>query len=395
MLEAQRFFYFMSDDPEPVHEHNPLWDTALPLTRHQQTNTYGAPSGDTLTYGEYFKAVSKFIDAHLSDFLSKAIFHFVKRTHSPHDISRIHIHLEKHGAFYHPARIVLSLPHGSITLVVNVAVSMVGKNFIQDEYRHLKRLADRSSHPWVPAVFGFDKIRVDKQRFVRMFLGQWFQGFHEFHVSETGDSGVLGIRVWDPENENLFLTRHQTQRVFEQAAMILTAYYHIETFEQIHAWHHAAGDFVVCVHEDEPRVKLITVRGYEPLFKLSGESDPLETMLNTLLIFLLKMSIRLRIDRMDGVGDMVWIDMDVVEAIIHGFFKGLVWQAKTSRIPYALIDAFKAFFLHLPETDIRDIFKGLVHQIDPNNPDLPVIKSNLDLHMEAVLSGIRKMKTTR
>lgn len=394
MLEAQRFFYFMSDDAEPVHEHNPLWDTALPLARHQHTDTDGATSGDVLTYGEYFKAVSKFIDAHLSDFLSKAIFHSVKRIQSPHKISRIHIHLEKHGAFYHPARLVLSLPDGNVTLVVNVAVSMVGKKTIKDEYRHLKRLAGRSFHPWVPAVFGFDKIRVDRQRSVQMFLGEWFQGFHEFHLSETGDSGVLGIRVWDPKNGSLFLSRRQTQRVFEQAAMILTAYYNIETFEQIDAWHHAAGDFVVCVQEHEPRVKLITVRRYEPLFKLSGEIDTLETILNTLLIFLLKMSIRLRIDRMDGVGDMAWIGMDIVEAIIRGFFKGLVLQAKASRIPHALIDAFKAFLLGLPETDIRDIFKGLVHQIDPKNPDLPVITSNLDLHMEAVLSGLRKMKTT-
>ena len=173
--------------------------------------------------------------------------------------------------------------------------------------------------------------------------------------------------------------------------MILTIYYNVETFEQITSWHHAAGDFVVCLHEDEPSLKLITVRAYKPFFSVSEEVVGLETILNTLLIFLLNLSIRLRVDRMDGVGDVAWVEADVVQGIFNGFFKGLALQAEDLYIPHDLIEAFKTFLLHLPEMDIRDILKGIVHQIDPHSSDLPVIKKNLDNHVEMVLSELRRM----
>lgn len=394
MLEKQPVLYFVSHDPQPIHDKSPLWHKDLPLCRHQHPGSNITPAGENLTYGEYFQAAAEFLQAHRSDFIPKAVFNIIKQKVDAAEISGIHIHLEKHGAFYHPSRIVVVVSECRVSLVLNVAVSAEGKRTIQGEYHQLKKLAGRFSPAWMPRVYGYGRSRNRKGRHVRMFLGEWLEGFHEFHLSEREDTKTKEIRVWDSNNRNLFLSKFQTQSVFEQTAMILTAYYDIETFEQIDAWHHAAGDFIVCMREEKPRVKLISVRRYMPLFKLSKEIDTLETILNTLLIFLLKISIRLRIDRMDGVGDMAWIDMDVVEAIIRGFFKGLVLQAETSRIPYDLIDAFKVFLLHLPETDIRDIFKRLVHQIDPKNPDLPVIKSNLYLHTEAALSAIRKMQTT-
>ena len=392
MPEQQRFLYFLSDDPEPVHGNNPLWDTVLPQDRHQHPRPETAPADETLTYGEFFEAVSMFIGTHLSDYISKAIFYTVKRTIASHEISRIHIHLEKHGAFYHPARIVLLLADCRISLVLNVAISTLGKNTIKNEYGLLRQLGNRTSPAWVPRVFGYDRVGIDGQRYAQMFLGEWFEGFHEFHVSEETGLHKTGIRVWDPENGHLFLSRNQTRHVFELTAMVLTVYYNIETFEQITSWHHAAGDFVVCLHGDEPSLKLITVRAYKPFINVSEEDVGLETILNTLLVFLLNLSIRLRVDRMDGVGDVAWVEADVVPGIISGFFKGLVLQAENSHIPHDLIEAFKTFLLHLPEMDIRDILKGIVHQIDPKSPDLAVIKQNIDNHVETVLSQLRRMK---
>lgn len=393
MPQQQRTFYFAADDPDPVHRNNYRWNTALPLDRNQHPGPGETPAGEGLTYGEYFEAVTEFLSSHQSDFIAKAVFHIVNRPIDPGEISHIQIHLEKHGAFYHPARIVMSLTDSQISLVLNVAVSKRGKEIIRNEYRQLRQLAKRVSSTWVPRVFGWDRVRIDGQRHVQMFLGEWFEDFHEFHVSKKNGPGETGIRVWDPDNGNLFFSHQQARHVFHQAAMILTAYYNIETFEQIASWHHAAGDFVVCLQGEEPSLKLITVRGYKPLFNLSGDIDGLETILNTLLIFLLNLSIRLRVDRMDGVGEVVWVALDVVPDIISGFFKGLVIQAEASHIPPALIDAFKSFLLHLPESDIRDIFKGLVRQLDLKNPDLPVMKHNLEKHVGVFLSELRLMKT--
>ena len=391
-MPEQRYVYFMSDDPEPVSDNGPLWTTAIPQSRHRQPSPEAAPSRKNLTYGEFFEALSLFVETHLSDFISKYFSRSKRQVIDSHEISRIHVHLEKHGVFYHPARILLFLPHCQIALVANVAVSKAGKNLIRNEYRLLEQLTGQISPAWVPRVFGCDKVRIDKQRHVLVFLGEWFEGFHEFHVSDRTGQGETNIRVWDPNNENLFLTRYQAQHVFEQAAMILTVYYDITTFEQISSWHHAAGDFVVCLRQGIPRVKLITVRAYEPLFNMSGVSIELETILNTLLIFYLNLTLRLRIDRKDGIGDMVWIESDVVQAITRGFLNGLMLQAENTNIPAELSDAFKIFLLRIPEMDIREIFMGIVNKIDPKNPDLPVIKQNLDSHVEAVLSERNQMK---
>jgi hypothetical protein len=391
-IPEQQYVYFMSDDPEPVTDNNPLWDTSLPLSRHQQPHPGTTPALKQLTYGEFFKAVSVFIETHLSDILSNAIFTLKRPSLSPHEISPVHIHLEKHGAFYHPAKILLWPAGQRIALVGNVAVSTEGKNIVQKEYQLLRQLADHVSPAWVPRVFGCDTVWIDDQRHIQMFLGEWFEGYHEFHVSEKRGSGVTSMRVWDSKNETLFLTRHQTQTVFEQTAMILTAYYNIETFEQITHWHHAAGDFVVCLKKGKPFVKLISVRGYEPLFNPSLASEGLEAVLNTLLIFLLNLSVRLRVDRMEGVGDLTWIETNVVPGIIHGFFNALALQAENDHIPFELIDAFKTFLLRIPEMDIRKNFMGIVNHINPKSPDLPVIKQNIDAHVKTFLTEIGRMK---
>jgi hypothetical protein len=391
-MSHQQPVYYISDEAAAVNPTHPKWDTALPLNRHEPVCPETGQTDENLTYGEYFSAVAVFLSTHGSDFVSQAIAHRVNRSIDPHEIQSTQIRLEKHGAFYHPARIVLSLDDCHVSLVVNVAVSAVGKITIEKEYRHLKRLGQRMSPVWVPRVFGCDRVRVEGQRCVDMFLGEWFEGFHEFHVSEKTGSDKKHIRVWDPHNGTQFFTRNQTERVFEQAAMILTAYYNLETFEQVASWHHAAGDFVVCLNHDNPELKLITVRDYRPLFCISEETEGLETILNTLLIFLLNLSMHLRIDRLDGVGSMVWVETDVVPNIIRGFFKGLELQVENSHIPPAMVAAFKLFLLHLPETDIQDIFLGIVHQMDPKSPDLPVIKKNRHRHVETVLSELRQMK---
>lgn len=391
-IPQQRYAYFMSDDPVPVSESGLLWTTALPLNRHQQTRSEPIPTHKNLTYGEFFEALSLFLESHLSDFMLKSFCQPEGRVIDPHEISRIHIHLEKHGAFYHPARIILFLPDCQVALVANVAVSSAGKDLIRNEFRLLGQLAKRISPGWLPRVFGCGKARIDNHRHVLVFVGEWFEGFHEFHVSGKTGQGETNIRVWDPNNENLFLTRHQTQHLFEQAAMILTVYYDITTFEQISAWHHAAGDFVVCLGQDIPIVKLITVRAYEPLFNMSGVSVELETILNTLLIFYLNLTLRLRIDRKDGIGGMVWIEGSIVPAINRGFFKGLSLQTENTIIPAELVDAFKTFLLSIPEMDIREFFLGIVNKIDPKSPDLPIVKQNLDNHVKTVLSEFDQMK---
>ncbi len=347
----------------------------------------------SLTYGAYFKAISDYIGKIGLTRLAKIASQIAERSINPGAISKLDIHLEKHGAFYHPARLILHVNARRIACVLNVAVSKLGQATIIKEFHHLKRLSRRYTSNWLPQVYDCQSVGIDGQQDVHMLLGEWFEDFHEFHLSMAENSENPAIRVWDPKNPNHYLSENQARKIFEQAAMILTAHYRIDTTEQIAWWHHAAGDFVVCVNAEGLAVKLITARVYEPLFNIDQSDVSLETILNTVLIYFLNTCLKLRIDRLDGVGDMAWNSLDVVPGIIAGFFKGLEFQAECHRISSELIDAIKIFFFNLPDKDVQEICTDIVGRIEPQSPDLPVVRQNLDVHIASVINGLRQLGT--
>ena len=83
-----------------------------------------------------------------------------------------------------------------------------------------------------------------------MFLGDWFDGFHEFHLTQQADSDELAMVVWDGATARCLLSEKQAMDLYRKTAMILTACYDPITLCQIFPWHHAAGDFVVRVERD-------------------------------------------------------------------------------------------------------------------------------------------------
>ena len=377
---------FVSDEPAPVTSRHPLWKKVLPQSRHFDTLTE-----TSLTYGAYFRAISDYIGKIGTKQLAKTASQIAGQPINPGAISRLDIHLEKHGAFYHPARLILHVNAVPIACVVNVAVSRLGQATIIKEFHHLKRLSRRYTNNWLPQMYDCQPVAIDGQPDAYMLLGEWFEDFHEFHLSQVENSENPAIWVWDPKSPNHYLSSDQARQILEQAAMILTAHYRIDTTEQIASWHHAAGDFVICVQPTGISVRLITVRRYEPLFKLNQSEASPETMLNTALIFFLNMCLKLRIDRLDGAGDMVWNSWDVVPGIITGFFNGLGYQARYHRIPPELIEAIKLFFSKLPEKDVQDINMDIANRIESQSPDLALIHQNLDSHIGAVIHGFRQL----
>ena len=63
-------------------------------------------------------------------------------------------------------------------------------------------------------------------------------------------------------------------------------------------------------------------------------------MLQALLIFFLNLSIRMRLDRYDGVGDIVWADGLVVQSTLDGFFEGLALKPSVASMPDSIDKCF-------------------------------------------------------
>jgi len=385
MLNAPQFKYFLSHK-NPVQKNSPIWNTLLPMSRKQQPND----SGICVSHGDYFTVVRNFLEQDRFEIITRAVSQQIHREVTSQEIEEINIFLEKHGEFYHPARIETMLHGTAIHFVLNVAISDAGKRCIQREYGLLKQLNEDFLFSFLPKVYGQDCVSIAGNEF-KMFLGEWFKGYNEFHISLDPADEKYKIVVWDHEHGNYFLTDDQVINLYQQVARILTSYYNVNTFEQILSWHHGAGDFVLKCQNNRIDLKLITVRQYRPLFENdSGNENPdAELILEALLVFFLNLAIRIRLDRLDGVGEIVWSDDTWVDGILKGFFESLALKPTIVSIPGPLIDCFRNHLLSCSQSDLFGLSQAMVDAYNPQSPEIPVIKKNLKRHVKILFNAIK------
>ncbi len=178
------------------------------------------------------------------------------------------------------------------------------------------------------------------------------------------------IRVWDDREAPGFLTSEETLELYRQIALILTSCYNPESFEQVFPWHHAAGDFIVSCSNDLLRIKLITVRQYGALLENPDKDEA--TLLEAMLFFLVNLSIRTRLDRLDGVGEVTWAGSAAVEGTVRGFMDGL--SAKVPRWDVR----FKEFFASVSLLELTEICEAVADSYHPLAPELPVVRERFD-----------------
>jgi hypothetical protein len=392
-----RFKFFLSSRKNPVREDDFVWSTPIPLNRHQSAITFEPESDIFINHGDYFTAARNFLERDRYAIITQSVSQYLHRTIAPEEIEEIRIFLDKHGEFYHPSKIEAVLQDVKILFVLNVAVTDVGKQCAQREYRLLKKLNTQYSDSFIPKVYAQGNVftKMDQVE-TRMFLGEWFEGFNEFHMSLDPDDKKYKIIVWNHEHGNFFLTPHQTMELYRQAAKILTYYYNVETFEQIFSWHHAAGDFVLNCQEDDIELKLITVRQYRSMYENNIVSESIEPdselILEALLVFFLNMAIKMRIDRIDGVGEIVWSDDVALKGILKGFFEALALKPEISVFAEPLNDCFRQHLLSCRRADFFDLNHAIVHTYPLQAPEVPVIRQHLGKHVEGLYNSIKQLE---
>jgi hypothetical protein len=294
-----------------------IWREALPMSVGRSGGVYERTG--TVTYGDYFQAIEAYFQnegaCHLQTALSGEIPQSVPE--------KIDVILEKHGEFYHPARVQVGGPEGSRLFVLNVAVTPAGFECMHNEVDSLRRVAPRLPRGAVPRIYGVGHVDHPNGLSFWMFLADWFENHHEFHLAVDPLDGGEKIIVWDTLREPFFLTRDALEDVYAQVACLLTRAYDPESTRQIYPWHHASGDFVLRQGQNGVALKLISVRQYAPT--LAAESDQAldaESRLMAALVFLANLTLRNRIDRLNGTGKMAWASDAVVAATVAGFKRG-------------------------------------------------------------------------
>lgn len=371
----KKFKFFLSKFAEPITENHPVWNIPLPVSRHHGANS----DKRAFTCGDYFKAAEAFLSENHFQRLVSSVCQQSNVLILPETIENISVFLEKHGEFYHPSKIEVSTGSQQYDFVLNVAVSKTGLNCLKNEFELLKKL--RHELPWefIPAVYEKSDMKPAAGEFAsQMFSGEWFTGFNEFHIHSFDPDGNCRIEVWDQARGNHFISEKQAYELYSQTALILTCYFNLKTFEQIHPWHHAAGDFVLKISGDRMWVKLVTIRGYHPL--ICNDTIDMESIMEAMVFFLMDLSIQNRIDRFKGVGDIAWADDIYVMASIDGFFKGLDQKIQSNIISQRLADNLGVYLKSLTQSDMENFFTEIILAWPRQAPELPMIKDKIRSH---------------
>ncbi|MBW1803863.1 MAG: hypothetical protein JRJ85_24415, partial [Deltaproteobacteria bacterium] len=240
-----------------------------------------------LTLGDFFHAIRDFVWQNNGKRLC-GIIGRLKGQATFHDrIDQLIIRYEKYGTLYQIASVEATAENLKEKLTVTAAVTPEARETLNRECKLLNRLIDRWPFPFIPRIYIKDQVEAktsEKAETFAMVLSDWFEGYHEWHFS--GDRNTASaIDLWDMGQGFRPAPANVVHEIIGQAAMILTLYYDPVSYSQIFPWHHGAGDFVVKVDENGVDVRLISVRGYDPLVFLLGNKQP--GALEALLFFFL------------------------------------------------------------------------------------------------------------
>jgi len=122
----------------------------------------------------------------------------------------------------------------------------------------------------------------------------------------------------------------------------------------------------------------VTVRQYASLF--AGHAPDESRMLDALLIFFLNLSIRMRLDRTDGVGPVVWADDTAVEGVVAGFFQALSEKNPDRAVAEAFSAAVRAAFAEIPETALLELLNDIVARYHSDLAEISVVRRHLKNH---------------
>jgi hypothetical protein len=373
MSAVPELAFFLSHPPLRVVPGDTLWRAPLPMDRHGDPGT-----GAAWRLGDYLGAIGTRLLEHDAALLRSALRSLWGQPVASGALAAVQVYQEKHGAYYHPVRLRAYVAGSWRTLALTAALSLAGRRLLARECDLLRRLQRDHPSAYLPRVLAQDRLHLAGES-VPCFLGEWFSGYHEFHPGLPAAGSETRLALWHARRGRLWLSDARAAGIYRQAAAILTHFYDVASFAQIYPWHHAAGDFVARLGRGRPSVRLISVRQHAPM--VAFEDNGAQARMDALLFFLLNLTIRNRLDRLDGVGEIVWAGESSVRATLEGFWLALALK----RLPDHprrgdLAGAFRTFLAHLSAADIRRRCRDLLEASNPQAPDTVVVARHLPEH---------------
>ena len=342
---------------------------------------------------DYFGGIETFILCRDGGPLTRVLERAWKRAVALEEIDEIRIRSEKHGALYHLASVGVTAAGSGAKFAVSTALQKKSKEALSREVHTLRYLDETYGLPYLPKVHLLEEVVChcdNGTETLRMALAEWFKGFHEWHLSRDKDNRLF-IVIWDLEKGYRKASEKEAFAIYREASRILTLYYNPETFAQIYPWHHGAGDFVVRTSGEVIDVRMTTARGYGP-WMIFHEEEKLNPLV-AVIYFFLNLSVKMRLDKLDGIGDIAWADAFVLEAAIEGFFQALRTMATEARYPLGEVGDSLSLLKGFSAEELRGLFNPLLPYYGEGDPgDFSVIGTNLETHSEELYGVIQRFR---
>ncbi len=110
--------------------------------------------------------------------------------------------------------------------------------------------------------------------------------------------------------------------------------------------------------------------------------------MNALLVFFLNLTIRMRLDRLDGTDELAWSDDITVPGSLLGFLEGLAQKPGIAMLPGPIDVCFMYQFANHTQSDLLDISRTILDAYSPQAPEVPFIRQHLHKHMVVLRQAI-------
>ncbi len=346
-----------------------------------------------LTLGDYFNSIETFLLKDPAKPLLSILKDRLNKQTNIDSILEILIRSEKHGALYHPASVEVLVEGKQLKMAVSTAVSEKGQLWLAREYEILKHLNRSYKLPYLPNVYTKGEVEYEggnnKHETLVMILAEWFEGYHEWHLSIDEKDRFQKVCIWDHENGNRYASEKEAFEIFRQTSKILTLYYDTNSFNQIYPWHHAAGDFIVGTRNNRIDVRLTTARRYESI--MDSFSDDTVNPVIAIIYFFLNLTIRIQLDKLEGVGETVWAGDFSAGAATAGFFEALMIMEAEGRYDLGKVEDLLSLLQSFSEEELEGLFQSLLILYQEDDPeDISVIQKNLGRHISLLYQTLRE-----
>jgi len=334
-----------------------------------------------LTLGDFFEAIRLFIWQNQGRKLARLLQNKQGSPVKPGDIGSLAIRYEKYGTLYHVISIEVGTQKNRWKFALSVAQYRQARETLDREFHLLAHLHQKYDYPYIPQAYFKDTHEIKKgphQETFLMALCGWFEGYHEWHFQKENNQAETAV-IWDMEKGYQRATKQEVCEIIRLASKILTLYFDPNTFQRIDPWHHGAGDFVVKREPKGVDVRLITVRGYEPV--VAFPADHTLSPGEGLLVFFLEMTIKMRLDKSEGMGSPLWASPIVIPPVLEGFLEALRLKEKLGDMGPFSVEAFIDHIQRLSEKKLHSKLVQLTRKYRFTDPqDFSCIRQHLKEH---------------